>query len=160
MTFITKLISYHPFRQALLRTTHNCSVCYITGTQVYQFTKFNSLDPNLISLDVNLSTVQPQSPPTDLNQGNRVIPSTRSILLVTSQVQPIDSSRLMSPTLLYRMALKLHFTDCCRSFQNEISKQEHNPTNSQQKNSTIRLLLITKTVIHIANIARSHMNCS
>ena len=40
-----RINTFHPFRQALLRTTHNCSVCYITGTQVYQFTKFNSLVP-------------------------------------------------------------------------------------------------------------------
>jgi len=48
--------------------------------------------------------------------------------------------------------------DCCLSLQKQISKYEHKPTSSQEKNSTTKLLLIIKPFIPTENIPSRPMN--
>ena len=77
---------------------------------------------------------------------------------MSSKVQPIANNKKISRSLLYITALKLDFKECCLSFQKEINKYEHKPTNSQEKNSTTKLLIITKPFIAKANIANNAIN--
>ena len=82
----------------------------------------------------------------------------KSNVFMSLCVQPIANNKKISPTLLYNTALKLDFKECCLSFQKEINKYEHKPTNSQEKNSTTKLLIITKPFIAKANIANNAIN--
>ena len=75
------------------------------------------------------------------------------MLLKNKYIIAIDQGTTSTRSIIYNEKL-IPLT----SFQKEIKQYEHKPTNSQEKNSTPKLLLITKPFIAKANISNNPIN--
>jgi len=84
-------------------------------------------------------------------KGTRLVKDENSSVWNKTKVIEIPTKKNKSPTLLIKKAFVAAFPAWARVYQNPINKYEHNPTPSQPKNKTNKLLDETRTSIKNVN---------